>query len=91
MNPTDSPAAPPDPCASLPTMIGYDLLAEIDRGGMGVVYRAVDHSLGREIAVKILRDDVRAGRRFLDEARITAQLQHPAIPPVHDLGTLPDC
>jgi tetratricopeptide (TPR) repeat protein len=67
---------------------------EIARGGMGAVYRATDTTLGREVAVKVLLDRYTAGsgaaRRFADEARITGQLQHPGIPPVHDLGTLPD-
>jgi eukaryotic-like serine/threonine-protein kinase len=72
----------------------YVLGEEIARGGMGVVYRATDTTLGREVAVKVLQDkygpESAAARRFADEARIAGQLQHPAIPPVHDLGTLPD-
>jgi serine/threonine protein kinase len=72
----------------------YQLLDEIAHGGMGVIWRATDTALGREIAVKVLLDkfapDSGTARRFADEARITAQLQHPAIPPVHDYGTLPD-
>jgi serine/threonine protein kinase len=61
---------------------------------MGVVYRATDTALGRVVAVKVLQEKFGTGsgaaRRFADEARITGQLQHPAVPPVHDLGTLPD-
>src|SRR5262245_25696389 len=61
---------------------------------MGVVHRATDAVLGREVAVKVLQEkydpDSGTARRFADEARITAQLQHPNIPAVHDLGTLPD-
>jgi serine/threonine protein kinase len=61
---------------------------------MGVIYRDTDTTLGREVAVKVLQDrfapDSGVARRFAAEARITAQLQHPDIPPVHDLGTLPD-
>ena len=72
----------------------YELGAEIARGGMGAIYRATDTAFGREVAVKVLLDKFGAGsgaaRRFADEARITGQLQHPAIPPVHDVGTLPD-
>jgi eukaryotic-like serine/threonine-protein kinase len=72
----------------------YELLSEIAHGGMGVVYRATDSALAREVAVKVLQDkfgtDSGAARRFADEARIAAQLQHPGIPPVHDLGALPD-
>jgi tetratricopeptide (TPR) repeat protein len=61
---------------------------------MGVICRATDILLGREIAIKVLHErfapDAGVAQRFADEARITAQLQHPAIPPVHDLGILPD-
>src|SRR5262245_28627522 len=72
----------------------YQLGEEIARGGMGIVCRATDTVLGREVAVKVLQDkyapDSAAARRFADEARITGQLQHPNIPAVHDLGVLPD-
>jgi serine/threonine protein kinase/Flp pilus assembly protein TadD len=72
----------------------YKLGTEIARGGMGVVYQARDTILDREVAIKVLRERYGvvslASRRFADEARISAQLQHPAIPPIHDLGTLPD-
>ena len=72
----------------------FQLGHELARGGMGVIYSARDDSLGRDVAVKVLHEryqvDSLVGQRFLDEARITAQLQHPGIPPVHDLGELPD-
>jgi serine/threonine protein kinase len=72
----------------------YLLGEEIARGGMGVIHRATDTVLGREVAVKVLQDkyapDSGMARRFADEARITGQLQHPNIPAVHDLGVLPD-
>jgi tetratricopeptide (TPR) repeat protein len=72
----------------------YQILSEIGRGGMGVVYRATDTVLGREVAVKVLQEQIGPGsltaRRFLGEARIASQLQHPGIPAVHDLCTLPD-
>jgi tetratricopeptide (TPR) repeat protein len=78
------PASPP----------GYELLDEIGRGGMGVVYRARDTALDRDVAVKLLSDryaaDSPAAQRFLREARITGQLQHPGIPAVHQVGTLAD-
>src|SRR3954447_7586190 len=81
--PEHAPAGPPRP-AEPP---GFDLLDEVGRGGVGVVYRAHDVSLDRDVAVKLLRDgcptDGPAARRFLDEARITAQLQHPGIPAVY--------
>jgi len=61
---------------------------------MGAVYRATDTVFGREVAVKLLLEKYTplsgTAHRFHDEARITGQLQHPGIPPVHDLGTLPD-
>lgn len=67
---------------------------EIARGGMGAVYRVTDTAFGREVAIKVLLDrfapDSRTAHRFADEARITGQLQHPGIPPAHDLGILPD-
>src|SRR6516162_6771147 len=68
----------------------YTLGDEIDRGGMGIIYRATDTVLGREVAVKVLHEKFTAASRFAGEARITSQLQHPSIPPVHDLGTLAD-
>jgi tRNA A-37 threonylcarbamoyl transferase component Bud32/tetratricopeptide (TPR) repeat protein len=88
---TQAPAAD----GAVPTApAGYDLLHEIGRGGMGVVYRARDRALDREVAVKILQDkyapDSGTARRFVDEARITGQLQHPAIPAVYQVGTLAD-
>ncbi len=72
----------------------YELLDEIAHGGMGTVLRANDRTLGREVAIKVLQECYPAGsviaRRFIDEARISGQLQHPGIPPVHDLGSFPD-
>ena len=72
----------------------YELLEEIARGGMGVVYLARDRVLDRDVGVKTLLNVPAAesviAARFREEARITGQLQHPNIPPVHDLGTLPD-
>jgi serine/threonine protein kinase len=72
----------------------YALGEEIARGGMGVVYHATDTALGRDVAVKVLGEkygpESGAAARFASEARITGQLQHPSIPPVHDLGTLAD-
>jgi hypothetical protein len=67
---------------------------EIGRGGMGLVIRGSDDSLGRDVAVKVLLEkyagEPEMARRLLEEARITGQLQHPAIVPVHDVGRLPD-
>jgi serine/threonine protein kinase len=81
-------AAAPSPA------VGYDLGEEIGRGGMGVVYRARDRGLDREVAVKILQDkyapDSGTAARFVEEARITGQLQHPGIPAVYQVGTWAD-
>ncbi len=65
----------------------------LGRGGMGVVTAVHDRVLGREVAVKELLQLPSAERlrpRFLEEARVTAQLEHPNIVPVHDLGVSPD-
>jgi serine/threonine protein kinase len=72
----------------------YELKEEIGRGGMGSVYYARDTRLKRDVAVKVLLGRYAAAGaaavRFVEEALITGQLQHPGVPPVHDLGTLPD-
>ena len=61
---------------------------------MGAILRGRDSELGRELAVKILleqhRDDPALVRRFIEEARISGQLQHPGIVPVHELGRFAD-
>lgn len=61
--------------------------AELGRGGMGVVHAGLQRSLGREVAIKSPRDDVResATRSLLREARISGQLEHPNVVPVYDL------
>ena len=68
----------------------YQVLREIGRGGMGRVLEATDPELGRVVAIKILLNprEVRHDQlqRFVAEARITSQLEHPNIIPVHDLG-----
>src|SRR5262245_24583450 len=78
----------------LPQVPGYEPLGEVGRGGMGVVYRARDLSLDRDVAAKLLQDGFPAAspaaRRFADEARITGQLQHPGIPAVYQVGGVPD-
>jgi serine/threonine-protein kinase len=69
----------------------YRLEGEIGRGGMGRVLRAHDPDLGRELALKVLHDsgrdspDVR--HRFLEEAQVGGQLQHPGVVPVYEVGS----
>ena len=72
----------------------YQLLGEIARGGMGAVLKGRDPDLGRDLAVKVLleehRDNPELVRRFVEEAQIGGQLQHPGIVPVYELGTFAD-
>ena len=70
----------------------YLILDEIDRGGMGVVYRAFDRELQREIAIKLSSDQSDGDRaiRFRREAQISARLQHPGVIPIHQVGQLKD-
>jgi serine/threonine-protein kinase len=72
----------------------YQLFGEIGRGGMGTILRGRDPSLGRELAVKVLldghKDRPELVRRFVEEAQIGGQLQHPGIVPVYELGAFSD-
>jgi serine/threonine-protein kinase len=72
----------------------YQLSGEIARGGMGAVLRGRDTHLGRDLAVKVLlprhADQPDIARRFLEEAQIGGQLQHPGVVPVYDLGRFGD-
>jgi serine/threonine protein kinase/Flp pilus assembly protein TadD len=73
---------------------GYEMLGEIARGGMGVVYKGRDRDLDRDLAIKVLRDRHRdkpeLSRRFIEEARIGGRLEHPGVVPVHEVGYLED-
>lgn len=68
----------------------YEITDELGRGGMGVVYRATDTMLGRELAIKVLpsllRADPERRGRFLREARAAASLNHPSIATVYEVG-----
>src|SRR6202451_992668 len=71
----------------------YRLIAEVARGGMGVVYAAEDERLQRRVALKVLEVPGFEGDladRLMREARVLARLEHPGIVPVHDAGTLAD-
>lgn len=75
-----------------PLIRGYELGAEIGRGGQGVVYRAIQLSTGREVAVKVLDPEVsnRRDRRFALGLELAATLRHPNIATVHDRGQTED-
>ena len=66
------------------------MIGEIARGGMGVVYKGRDSDLGREVAIKVLHEKFEGSaevlERFVEEAQIGGQLQHPGIVPVYELG-----
>ena len=74
---------------SLPDVPGYEVLGELGRGGMGVVYKARQRKLNRLVALKMLhagRADAPERARFQAEAEAVARLQHPNIVQVHEVG-----
>jgi serine/threonine-protein kinase len=81
----------PDPSDRLARL---QLLGEVARGGMGVIIKGRDSDLGRDLAVKVLLEQHRENpdliRRFVEEAQISGQLQHPGVVPIYELGTLAD-
>jgi len=72
----------------------YQILGEVARGGMGVVLRGHDVDLGRDVAMKVLAKELadrpEVVRRFVEEAQIGGQLQHPGVVPVYELGLMAD-
>ncbi len=96
------PARPSRPAPSIPPPDGTPLWSgrirpaeEVGRGAFGSVLRGLDTKLRRELAIKVTakpRKDLPTAElaRFVEEAQITAQLEHPNVVPVHDLGVDPD-
>jgi tetratricopeptide (TPR) repeat protein len=73
---------------------GNALFERLGVGGMGEVYRFADDALRRDLAIKVLKDELRgdadAEERFLREARLAGSLQHPGVVPIHQLSRLAD-
>lgn len=96
--PLEPEATGPDPCALFETRGFHDRYVAnevLGRGGMGEVRLCRDVTIGRDVALKVVRP--RSGsptlvqkRRFVREARVQGQLEHPAIVPVYDAGLAPD-
>src|SRR5947209_335305 len=86
---TIGPSAEPD-ASILPDLPGYEVLAELGRGGMGVVFQARQVRLNRPVAVKMILQGRYAGpdalARFRAEGEALARLQHPGVVQIHDFG-----
>lgn len=69
----------------------FRILGVLARGGMGVVLRGRDEQIGRDVAIKVLRPSSKEGSetrlRFIEEAQVAGQLEHPGIVPVYHMGT----
>jgi len=89
---SDRPSSNPTPIELVGTLFEgkYEVLGEVARGGMGIVYRGIDQSLGRPVAIKVLlqryNTDPESVERFRREARAMAALDHPNIVPVYAIG-----
>ncbi len=85
---TGAPTTPADGEELIPGR--YRLDGELARGGMGAILKIWDETIRRDLAMKVIlesaQDDVSLMGRFLEEAQITGQLEHPGIVPVHEIG-----
>src|ERR1700722_12399825 len=78
-----------NPAVALPKIDGFELIEQIGRGGMGTVYRAIQRSTRREVAVKVFDATVggpRARARFDREISLLARLSHPHIARIYESG-----
>ncbi len=90
-----APGPPADPSRPAPPESRkYSVEATVGAGGMGEVLLVTDRDLRRQVAMKVIRRDLAALQeyrvKFIGEAQATSQLEHPGIPPVHDLGIAAD-
>ncbi|MFH0907273.1 MAG: protein kinase [bacterium] len=88
----EAPRAPPgNPVMHVEGGLKYEMKRVVGAGGMGVIYEAVDLKCERSVAIKVLLEERKsqngAHARFTQEAKITAQLEHPNIIPIHELGS----
>ncbi|HEY3817132.1 MAG TPA: protein kinase [Polyangiaceae bacterium] len=94
LEPTALGPLPPDVLAEATFALRYEVGDTLGEGGMGIVRTCVDRRIGRDIALKSVKpgrgSHGDAGTRFLREACVQGQLEHPAIVPVYDLGRDPD-